>query len=56
MLPWECMDCELLGLNDPLGPGVFRVGQNEYRFQGFGRKKVKLLLHLLRALPRLGTL
>ena len=49
-------ECALLGLNDPAGSGVFRVGQNEYTFQGFGRNKIKLLFHLLRALPRIETL
>jgi phosphatidyl-myo-inositol dimannoside synthase len=48
--------CELLGLNDPAGPNTFRVGQNEYRFRGFARDKLALLLHLLRRLPRMEVL
>jgi phosphatidyl-myo-inositol dimannoside synthase len=43
----------LLGLNDPEGPGRFRVADTEYRYRGFGRNKPRLLFELMRALPRL---
>jgi phosphatidylinositol alpha-1,6-mannosyltransferase len=38
--------CELVGLNDPAGEGVFQVAGCEYRYQGFARNKARLLAHL----------
>ena len=38
--------CELIGLNDPSGEGVFEVAGREYRFRGFARNKAALLAHL----------
>jgi phosphatidylinositol alpha-1,6-mannosyltransferase len=38
--------CELIGLNDPSGEGVFTVAGREYRFRGFARNKAALLAHL----------
>ena len=50
------LPCRLLGLNDPRGPGSFKVGPNEYSFTGFGRNKVALLSYLFRLTPRIETL
>ncbi len=44
--------CRLIGLNDPVGEGMFILGGQEYRFSGFARNKGLFLAHLSRFAPQ----
>ncbi|HVB34247.1 MAG TPA: glycosyltransferase family 4 protein [Patescibacteria group bacterium] len=45
-------DCELVGLNDPAGPGRFLVGDQGFPFRGFARNKAKFVAHLMARAPK----
>src|SRR5690242_17802756 len=50
------LPCELLSLNDALGPRSFQEGEHSYKFTGFDRNKSSLFLRLLRSAPRIDRL